>query len=56
MLVAIFFHSSPQIYQKYLECFTFQIQFFANNELDDNVEIIWNNKSSISFKISVASF
>lgn len=32
------------------------MQFLAKNELDDNVEIIWNNKSSIGLKISVATF
>lgn len=56
MLVAIFFHRSRQMYQKYLEYFAFQIQFLSKNELDDNVEIIWNNKSSIGLKISVATF
>lgn len=39
-----------------VEYFSFQIQFLAKNELDDNVEIIWNNKSSIGVKISVATF
>lgn len=43
----------PKMYKKY---FAFQIQFLAKNELDDNVEIICNNKSSIGLKISVATF